>query len=610
MEHQPLQPAQADVDKLYHLSSEYWFREADSALDQLENGLDLRCFQFQSLLGRVPPLPDKLAYGLTRSCCSEWRVTGSANCWASGRSLQATPVHFHWYLTEPTKVTLSGDRFRTWTEIEGNKSNLIAILVPAWSYILSARLVELQGQEGCHMIYTESTAPECHASQNISGFCLDLGDVTAREQRWFRAILAPAKGFQYTIPLEPGFKSNTPWNYSMATSSAPFSIEKSCEDFDAHDQTPLTSHEALRSTLQLCDRYGVSICQLYAALATAMLLPTHNYLRLDAALPYPIIYDTVHSATEIHYDEFDRLFNDLPYFITLGCAVEVINSSLSGVFWNPDISSNLVSPWIQPVWDLQAMKRVQNLSGRYTEVLSLICAKRVPCLAFLSIAAAISGLTPKILNQVSSGQPPLDTHAHAWTGVAQSFMDITGEGRYYEMHSSKAYILRSDCWRLRRITPLTDDGLYYRMNPFTPWKPPGWGLLKNCPLRTQAHMDCDRHTIAYQGVSWDFHNASTLKNDMGRNLIIPYVPPKLPIVDVSDRCLHLEDQTTSIEATETAFRWVLVNGEGKPAERAYDDLWLDPVFETDSEYEEISNDSDSQKSDAKLKTESWLRHQE
>lgn len=51
------------------------------------------------------------------------------------------------------------------------------------------------------------------------------------------------------------------------------------------------------------------------------------------------------------------------------------------------------------------------------------------------MGAAISGLTSKILEQVLTGQPPLERHAFAWTGIPQSFIDLAGEGEYCETHS-------------------------------------------------------------------------------------------------------------------------------------------------------------------------------
>ena len=46
----------------------------------------------------------------------------------------------------------------------------------------------------------------------------------------------------------------------------------------------------------------------------------------------------------------------------------------------------------------------------------MISARRAPNFAYLSVGAAISGLTSKILEQVLTGQPPLERHAFAWIG--------------------------------------------------------------------------------------------------------------------------------------------------------------------------------------------------
>ena len=330
--------------------------------------------------------------------------------------------------------------------------------------------------------------------------------------------------------------------------------------------------------------------QLHTALATTLLFPTHNSLNVDLTLPPPTASDSRFHSEGLCGENLDRLFNNLPYYITLSCGGDIINSSLCGVFWNPDIPSNLVSPWLQPLSELRRMQGVQDTPGRYAEVLALICARRVPALAFLSVGAAISGLTVKILEQVNSGQPPLERHAFAWTGVPQSFMDLAGEGKYYETYFSKAYIKRGDCWRLRKLPPIVEEDLHYGIGPFTPWEPPGYGLLKNCPLRVLVHKDCDRHAIAYEGSTWCFSNNGILE-DFGKGAISPHlfqthlIEEREPFHSLQS----LNSEEASIDATITSFRWVLDNGDGRPPENAYKDPWLSYIHETDSEPEEMSD---------------------
>ena len=83
-------------------------------------------------------------------------------------------------------------------------------------------------------------------------------------------------------------------------------------------------------------------------------------------------------------------------------------------------SGTLASPWVQPLVDLKGMQGVEGAPGCYAEVLAMTCARRAPNVAFLSVSAAVDGLMSKILEQVNTGQPPLEQHADAWTGVPQS----------------------------------------------------------------------------------------------------------------------------------------------------------------------------------------------
>ena len=435
------------------------------------------------MLGRVPPLPDRVTYGLIKRLPleSKWYITGSNDCQAGGKPVQVPPVQLRWLIGAPTKLILDGASFRAWPEFEGDdQPNFLAILVLAWSYILSARLVELQGQDGSRISYTRSIAPLYCGQESVSSFSVDLGNVDVRTVRWFTAILAPGSGFRVALLQEDSYGHHAPWESSLVAPGFPFSIEygDGGKDLDMSCLTPLTSHEELQSLIALCNRYSISRHQLRAALATALLLPTHNYVSREPALPRPEKRNTGLSVAKLCDEDLDQLYSDLPYYITLSCACDVIISSLCGVFWDPRVPGNLASPWLQPLWDLKEMKGVQGTPGRYAEVLALICARRAPNIAFLSIAAAISGLASKIWDQVHSGQPPLEQHAYAWTGVPQSFMDVAGEGRYFEVCFSEEYTRRSDCWRLRKLPPIVDDDLHYGIGPFTPWEPAGYGLLK------------------------------------------------------------------------------------------------------------------------------------
>ena len=117
-------------------------------MSELESGFDFRGFEPRNMLGRVPPLPDRVQYGLLKPSLlsTKWRVTGSKDCDVVGKPLQMPPVPLRLQTSSPITVALSGNSFRKWIEWEGDdQPGLLAVLALAWSYILSARLVELQG---------------------------------------------------------------------------------------------------------------------------------------------------------------------------------------------------------------------------------------------------------------------------------------------------------------------------------------------------------------------------------------------------------------------------------------------------------------------------------
>ena len=153
--------------------------------------------------------------------------------------------------------------------------------------------------------------------------------------------------------------------------------------------------------------------QLHAALATALLFPTLNCLEVSPTLPCLEAGNPKDSPAKLDYETLDRLFDDLPYYSTLSCGGDVVISSLCGVFWNPHIPSNIVRTWSQPLVDLSKRTICQSAPGRYNEILANMSARRAPNIAYLSMGAAISGLTSKILEWALTGQLPLERHVFA-----------------------------------------------------------------------------------------------------------------------------------------------------------------------------------------------------
>lgn len=206
--------------------------------------------------------------------------------------------------------------------------------------------MELQASDVSIFTYTEAAAPVYRGDKNPSSVSVDIGCIDSKTVRWFAAILAPDIDFQIALYREKTHSRYGPWAYSLAMHVSRFSI-KCSEDYEdpkISDDTPLTSYQALQSLIDFGNRYGVSSHQFHAALATALLFPTLNYLKVNPALPCLAASNPKGSPAKLGNGALDRLFDDLLCYITLSCGGDVIISSLCGLFWNPHIPSNLVSP--------------------------------------------------------------------------------------------------------------------------------------------------------------------------------------------------------------------------------------------------------------------------
>lgn len=551
------------------------------------------------MLGRVPPLPASIKHGLLYPwpLTAKWRTTGSMDCELGQGYIAFPPAQLEPFILAPTKVTINGNAFCNRIDSsDDDQPNLLAVLVLAWSYILTARLMELQGGDVAMIDYTDNTAPLHDGNDHSSVIVVSVGNLGSRSVRWFEAILASGSGYQVTLRRDLSFGRHAPWAFSLATSGPHFAIQRE-EGYKKNEgwaYTPLASYEAIQSLRDFSNRSGVSIHQLHAALATALVIPSHEYFGVDVSLPRPTSGGLSESSAKLEAGELDQLFNDLPYFITLSCTNRVIASSLCGVFWNPHVPSNLVGPWLQPLLELEETQFDRNAPGRFAETLAVICARRAPNIAFLCLGATISGLMPEVLSRAMTGKPPLERHAYAWTGVPQSFMDLAGEGPYYETHLAEKYIRRSDCWRLRYLPTNVTDGIHFGDTPMTPWEPPGHGLLKYSPLRVRLHSSCKRHDITYEGATWNWGDGRILAGDMGKNMIIPHTykdfqPRREPDVE-HDLQAPPDAYNASEVATATVFKWVLHQSSYRPPEAAYADPWLSESILSSSSSESATNE--------------------
>lgn len=209
--------------------------------------------------------------------------------------------------------------------------------------------------------------------------------------------------------------------------------------------------------------------QFSAAFATTLTLPTHNYYDTIVILPFPSQARDYKENTSMQRVDTEWLKKELAYYMALSCSLNVVMSSLCGVFWDTNVSCNLVSPWLHFILhEIPNGIGIANVFDRYHEVLAFICAKRCSSLSALWLGAAIGGLVSRVLKFVESGIPFLDHNAFPWTGCSQSFMNVSSLGPYFIPNSSNEDITRADVWQILYLPSIVDDDLHYEHRPFAP----------------------------------------------------------------------------------------------------------------------------------------------
>ncbi|KAK2867796.1 hypothetical protein FQN49_003464 [Arthroderma sp. PD_2] len=416
----------------------------------------------------------------------------------------------------------------------------------------------------------------CTDTTDAADYVVDLGNASEDAARWWIALLSSGQGWKAIVSRDSDRFHLSPWSVEVDYETNSKVGVKTMQSHTALSKsTPPSSLQALEYLVEFCTLHDTH-SQLFAALAVALTLPTHNQYRISPSLP---LLGGRHAFGELAISSnIPELYDDLPYYMAMSCHCRAVISSLCGVFWQQDVPCNLVSPWLHPI-----LNEIPDLSSdpsfpAQNVLLAIICAIRCPPLAPLWFGATLSGLSSLIINLAGNGTPPLNPDASAWTGCPQSFMDMPGSGSYYIQTSSDNKIIsRADVWRLLYLPPVVEDGLYYNSPPFSPWYPAGTTTIQNSVIRVQVHQDCPRHQLLYQHWAWHIQHGSALEDSGYRSSSkagnFHEIKPPLTI-DADHQARPLSDQNASENASRMAFAWVSSNGEGHPPEAVYLDPWI------------------------------------
>lgn len=625
MKNDTAKPSEEEADEALAKSRKYWHLIGSVAHALQDHGLLPEYTDPRLSLRRVPKFQAQpkdyhcspqfySRRNLIAKASSVWKVTDHGECDGLKKEV-VKDAYIKFASGASVPVKLDGEVFATWigtTEEAPTDSNYISILTLGWCYILSARLIELQGK-GATLRYTESQAGFDGDStlDYTKTSCVDLGEVDDDIARWWSAILAPNQGWKAVVMFKNYVKDKghfehvTPWSVSRKCATSFFIKHK----YPPSDSvfTPLSANKAFEALSEFALSHGVG-SQFSIALATALMIPLNDYWRIAAHLPAPRTKErqtNLSSSIDSMPLSWKGYMEDIDYYISLSCHVEMMYAALCGSFWEPEVPCNLVSPWLHPVLN-EVISSPESMTACEQELLGLISAIRRPSIAALSIGAIITGLGPKILHSVEAGHPDLNQYAYPWIGSPVCFMDFTGTGPY--TCENPEFISRQDVWRLLHLQTTDLDDFQYTMRPFSGgWAPCGISPTKNCDLQVASHLNCPRHEYQYDHWTWITKDGTTV-DDYGasRDLSTPMPGAIFEIVDtMSHKSFEHKkldpDQEASENATFQAFIWFLNSGNGAPQEKVWEDEWVNHLLEDQDE--DSLDDTDEQQKKAKYDSE-------
>lgn len=424
----PIIPSQADIERIYRCGLATW----SSFVAAAAKGWPKTLHDPSIMLNNIPALPRAIPTGGLYGR-PVWRTPGLdwEEALGIGKTLQLS-------FSKPIRCKLSAQHDSA-SEIPRG----FAILVLLWAYILSARLLERRGRRirySCHRLQ-----PQAVDSRRIS---LDLSrPASPKLVRWICAVLSPKLGWHAEEGELP------PWA-ALCDGDVQFSI--STDTPIGADEAP-SSSEARELLTEFCLLFGLTSAHEHepmspctAAFMGALALPFYrdDDLRPQLMVP-PLKRNTGNDPAVQDGSPIEQLYSDLPYYMTLSMHPISVGSMLWSIFWQPDIPCNLVSPWLQAIHD--TIRPI--LEKKDAVFLGKLFSHRRQRISIMWLGIFFLG-DPTIFDRISryletleerphfSSTSPPDISVAAWTGSAQSFVDLNGSQNQCSDTIARADILR------------------------------------------------------------------------------------------------------------------------------------------------------------------------
>lgn len=275
---------------------------------------------------------------------------------------------------------------------------------------------------------------------------------------------------------------------------------------------------------------------------------------------------------------------------------------LAGSFFDPTVDCNLVSAWIQAIFEtIDPVVASEDYPS-----LATIISKRQPSLAALWVGAIISGFAGRILRDVRHNCSVIDLNAAGWTRTIQSFIQIPPDT---SNALENGVISRSDECRYLFLTASEGRPRLSPHPPMSPWQPFGSTPLDYLDLEVRQHVICKAHCLLYQFWCWETENGLSGK-DLGFDEIAATVScddgagvaDMTPINMQSDE--FPKSEYLSEGATRVIFYWLRSDGYPPYEKGVFTHEWLDIGESTDESVG--SEDSKSVEHGKPNQVEEWL----
>jgi len=460
-------------------------------------------------------------------------------------------------------------------------NNHIAVLVLAWTYILSARWAAIiPGVSGPQYSHSQAewnlhpSSDEENPPNYFDRVVINLGDVDDDAARWWAAILSPERGWGLSITSDKGHILYSPW-YTKLVSDQKLTLSRCAKSQQLSSQYPAASFSAALAYLSSYCEFHNIFEQMHAALAATLLLSVAKFDNRKVQLPIPRVRQQQKATRKdiCKTPLWSKNFTQLDKLLTLSCNAVGTKALLNSIFFEPGVECNICGAWLQGTFAFLDSDIIQGQNS-----LLRVLMQRDPSLGFLWVGAFIIGAQTRALQEARLGWWKIDLNAAAWTGTLMSFIQQPVSTLLPETQD----ILRADECRLMYLS----HDLSYTVPPLFPFAPFGSTALSDTNIDVRLHANCGTsHCLEYESLSWRCRGSQYASTPLQfPNLREKLGSPSETNMAVNYDSLDNEDDDCSEMVTRNIFTW-LRDEDGFPvAERAVrEHEWIDNLDSDDDE---------------------------